>query len=83
MQISYEDEAYESFQTVLSTMAGYGVTVTTEDGEVIEGVLVGPDPDSDWGSQVLIHPVADGDYLALEAYTTAPRSVDAEDVHVH
>jgi hypothetical protein len=84
MQISFADDAYETFQILLQRMQGFGVTVTTLDGNEISGVLVGPDLQHEWGDAVLIHPVAEGDdHLVLAAYTDTPQCVRAKDVHVH
>jgi hypothetical protein len=84
MQISFAGEAYEAFQNLLRQCRGYGVTITTQDGEVFDAVLVGPDLQNEWGDTVLAHEVGAGDdYRAPEAYTKPPRSVRVADVHIN
>lgn len=87
LSISFAGEAYETFQKLLQECKGYGVTLTTHDGERIEGVLVGPVLEDEWGDCVAIYPVHDGeDYETLEHYQSLPvppMAVRVGDVHVH
>lgn len=87
LRISFAGEAYETFQTFLQKMAGFGVTITTLDGEEIQGILVGPVLNDEWGDCVAIYPVPEGeDYMVLEHYQRQgipPREVRVSDVHVH
>ena len=87
LQISFAGEAYETFQNLLVRLDGFGVTVTTLDGEVIDGVLAGPDVTDEWGDCILIFPVAEGDdYLTVESYRrdgVIPMAVRVGDVYVH
>lgn len=55
--ISFEGEAWEVFQTFISRIPGYGVTVTTQDGEVIPARLIGGRGESEWGDAITIQPV--------------------------
>lgn len=87
LSISFAGEAYETFQSLLQSLEGFGVTVTTQDGERIEGVLDGPALDDEWGDTVKVFPVdEDEGYLIVEAYRgrgDEPRRVRVGDVHVH
>ena len=58
MNISYCDEAYESFQQAVDAMKGYGVTITV-DGEEFNAVLVGADrrPENNDGASIAFIPV--------------------------
>jgi hypothetical protein len=84
MSISFAGEAYESFQSALDRMRGYGVTITTQNGEVFDAVLVGADGEAEMGDTVLSHEVKNGeDFNAVESYTTPPRSDRVVDVCIH
>lgn len=87
LSISFAGEAYETFQTLLQRCEGFGVTLTTLDGERIAGVLAGPQLDDEWGDAVGIYPVEDGqDYMTLDYYRrtgATKRVVRVGDVHVH
>jgi hypothetical protein len=82
--ISFPGEAAEIFRGKIEEMLGYGVTVTTDQGERIDGVLVGPDYEVDDWAQIRIHPVREGDYYPdLKDITSPTQSVLAYNVEVH
>jgi hypothetical protein len=72
--LSYPGESSENFSRRIDEMIGWGVTVTTEDGETIEGVLAGAAAEEvdDWAAIRIYPAVEEGDggldYLTIDEY---------------
>lgn len=81
--IAFAGEAYETFQNLIRELEGYGVTVTTESGEIIEAVLIGPDVDAEDGGTIIVQPVSEGEiYDVYSEHRLPPRSVTVGRVEV-
>lgn len=81
--ISFTGEAGELFNTTISAMPDYGVTVTTEDGEKVEGYLVGVDREADWyGAVIIAANGGDWDIFPGSPKLTR-RKIVAKDILVH
>jgi len=87
--ISFPGEASEIFTKLCSQdFRGFGVTVTSEDGEQIEGVLASGsiDEDDDWAVCRIWAVEEPNDYETPEHYEqhgVAPRVVTAHNVNIH
>lgn len=86
---TFDDEAWEIFQGILANLVSYGVTVTTQDGERIEGYLApqpfGNDDDYEWGDEVAVYDNG-GDWSLMPDEVATPerrRRVRVGTVHVH
>jgi hypothetical protein len=87
MKISFAGEAYESFQTMVEGMRGFGVTITTVEGKTVEGYLYGPDRGNEWGDAVRVrvarHPSNDVWDEDPDSPNLNTISVRAEEIEVH
>lgn len=85
LRVSFSDGASETFRSYIEQIKGFGVTVTTQEDETIEGVLAGP-AGGEWLDEIAIYPVPDGElYGDLADYYNQqkPRVVRVKDILIH
>ena len=81
MTITFDGEAYESFQAVVANMEGYGVDITLN-GEMFDAVLVGPDYAAEDGATVRFIRVLDDEYEISRYPATAIESAVVDLIEV-
>lgn len=83
LSISFEGDAGESFENLLSHCTGYGVTVTTEDGTKYQGFLAGIPRKHEWYGTINLRVVPEGDDWSKTEGEYELVTVIAQDILIH
>lgn len=63
MILEFVGEAGDTYRQCLAQMSEYGVEITTEDGEIFDAILLGPDYDGEFYNTVSVIRVVDDQWF--------------------